>query len=165
MKRRPGERRHWGKAGMRLSPDEVTALHSRIRTERNRSQVSRDADDAKAKKMWQAGMVRPAAITFALDAMGLDGPEVDKACLAEEPAVDMWEAGTLYPTWEQLCALAELTGNTPSFFCKWEKPVPFEATTLRFHVEEFDQSPLIWEYPREVVAATVRAVQAGETPP
>ena len=34
------------------------------------------------------------------------GPEVDAACLAEEPAVDRWEAGIEYPSWEQTVALA-----------------------------------------------------------
>lgn len=34
------------------------------------------------------------------------GPKVDAACLAEEPAVDRWEAGVEYPSWEQTVALA-----------------------------------------------------------
>lgn len=34
------------------------------------------------------------------------GPEVDAACLAEEPAVDRWEVGVEYPSWEQTVALA-----------------------------------------------------------
>lgn len=149
------ERRHWGKAGVRLTPDEVAARHSKVRADRNRAEASRAADDAKAKRMWQAGLVRPAAISFALDAKGLYGPEVDAACLAAEPDVDMWERGALYPTWEQLVALAALTGNAPRFFCTWDNPVPFEATTLRFHVPEFDQPPLVWEFPADVVAAAV----------
>jgi len=155
------ERRHWGRAGIPLTQQEVAALHHKVRSQRNQAAASKAADDAAAVRMWRAGMVRPAAITFALDAKGLYGPEVDRACLAEEPEVDMWEAGTLYPTWEQLCALAELTGNTARFFCLWGNPLPFEATTLRFHVPKFDVPPLVWSYPREVVAATV-AGPAGE---
>lgn len=148
-------RRHWGKAGVRLTDDEVAARQAKARTDRNRAEASRAADDARAKRMWAAGLVRPAAISFALDAKGLYGPEVDAACLAAEPDVDMWERGALYPTWEQLVALAALTGNTPRFFCSWDSPVPFEATTLRFHVPGFDVPPLVWEYPADVVAATV----------
>jgi hypothetical protein len=41
----------------------------------------------------------------------LEGPEVDIACGAKEPDVDRWEEGELYPTWEQLVLLAELTGH------------------------------------------------------
>jgi hypothetical protein len=149
------ERRRWGKAGVRLTPDEVAARRPKALTDRNRAEARRAADDAKAKRMWQAGLVRPAAITFALDAKGLYGPEVDTACLAAEPDVDMWERGALYPTWEQLVALAALTGKTARFFCSWDNPVPFEATTLRFHVPEFDAPPLVWEFPPAVVAATV----------
>lgn len=37
------------------------------------------------------------------------GEWVDVACGVQEPAVDRWEAGLLYPTWEQLCKLAVLT--------------------------------------------------------
>lgn len=157
-------RRHWGKAGVRLTDDEVATRQAKARTDRNRDELSRAADDAKAKRMWAAGLVRPAAITFALDANGLYGPEVDAVCLAAEPDVDMWERGALYPTWEQLCALAAMTGRTPRFFCLWDNPVPFEATTLRFHVPEFDQPPLIWEFPPDVVAATVPRKRARAKP-
>lgn len=58
----------------------------------------------------------PGRITAALNLAGLDGPEVDRACGVEEPAVDMWEAGTLVPTREQVEALATLTGFPPAFF-------------------------------------------------
>ncbi len=33
-------------------------------------------------------------------------PDVDTACLAEELAVDRWEVGVEYPSWEQTVALA-----------------------------------------------------------
>lgn len=148
----------WGKAGVRLTPEQAAARRAKVRSARNRAKASRAASDTQAKRMWQAGLVRPAAISFALDAKGLYGPEVDTACLAAEPDVDMWERGALYPTWEQLVALAALTGKTPKFFCMWDNPVPFEATTLRFHVPEFDVPPLVWEYPPHVVAATVGPV-------
>jgi hypothetical protein len=60
----------------------------------------------------------PGRITFALDFQSLDGPSVDRACLAEEPAVDQWEAGEAAPTWEQLVALAGLTGYPVPFFTR-----------------------------------------------
>jgi transcriptional regulator with XRE-family HTH domain len=63
----------------------------------------------------------PARITQALDAPGwggppLEGPEVDRACGVEEPAVDLWEAGELVPTADQLARLAELTGYPVAWF-------------------------------------------------
>lgn len=154
------ERRRWGKAGIRLTPQETAVLDAKARTERNLAEAARVAEEEKAYKMWQAGLIRPAAITFALDAKGLHGPQVDEACLAAEPDVDMWERGALYPTWEQLCALAKLTGNLPRFFGLWDNPIPFQSTSLRFHMPVYDEPPLVWEFPREVVAATVRRVSA-----
>lgn len=65
---------------------------------------------------WRRGEVNPSALTMALDSRGLYGPHVDIACGVEEPAVDQWEAGALYPSWEQLQALAALTGFPVQFF-------------------------------------------------
>lgn len=58
----------------------------------------------------------PSRITDALDSRGLYGPDVDRACGVEEPAVDQWETGELVPTPEQLAKLAELTGYPIRFF-------------------------------------------------
>ena len=70
---------------------------------------------------WQHGDLRPSAITLAFDPKargGRDrmfsstqfvGPWVDEACGARKHAVDRWEQGLFYPTWEQLCKLAALT--------------------------------------------------------
>lgn len=71
---------------------------------------------AEAKRRWQSGQVVPHCITLALDALKLEGPEVDQACGVEEPAVDRWEKGLEYPTWDQLCRLAVLTGFPVAFF-------------------------------------------------
>jgi hypothetical protein len=60
----------------------------------------------------------PDRITFALDYHDLEGPDVDVACLAVEPAVDQWEAGEAAPSWEQLVALSELTGYPVPFFTR-----------------------------------------------
>lgn len=58
----------------------------------------------------------PQRITTALDMAGLYGPEVDRALGVEEPAVDLWEAGELEPTPDQLRALADMTGYPVRFF-------------------------------------------------
>jgi hypothetical protein len=60
--------------------------------------------------------VNPRRITQALDAGGHEGPAVDVACGGVEPMVDLWEAGRLVPTGEQLELLADLTGMTTEFF-------------------------------------------------
>lgn len=73
---------------------------------------------------WRRGEVNPCALTMALDSRGLYGPQVDIACGVQEPAVDQWEAGALYPSWEQLLALAVLTGFPVQFFVtKHEAPL------------------------------------------
>lgn len=74
------------------------------------------AHEQAAYRAWCAGKVIPHRITSALDEQELYGPEVDRACGVEEPAVDQWEAGTLYPTWEQLQALARLVNRPVHLF-------------------------------------------------
>ncbi|MDV6246297.1 hypothetical protein [Rhodococcus opacus] len=58
--------------------------------------------------LWRAGKLVPWYISHLLDGGQHSGPAVDIACHAEEPAVDRWEAGQLYPTWDQTVALARL---------------------------------------------------------
>lgn len=125
---------HWGKAGVRLTETEIRERRQRAAQRRFERQRAREQAANEAYPRWRAGGVVPAAITFALDALGLYGPEVDRACGAEEPAVDLWEAGKLYPTWEQLCALADLTGRTPGFFVQEWPTFDPRSTTLRFHI-------------------------------
>lgn len=101
-------------------------------------------DDAETRRRYDAGLVVPHYITLALDAQGLHGPEVDEACGAHEPDVDRWEAGELYPTWEQLRALAELTGVTPAYFVRpVEDRVEITWTTAQFHVKNWTPKPPI----------------------
>lgn len=69
-----------------------------------------------AYEQWATGALAPYRITRALDAAELYGPDVDIACGAQEPAVDEWEAGTRYPSFEQLLALAALTHQSPDSF-------------------------------------------------
>lgn len=128
---RPGR---WGKAGERLGPaaaeerDRIRARH------RNEARAAAERGEAEARRIWAAGLLRPHRITTALDLQSLEGPEVDIACGAKEPDVDLWEAGELYPTWEQLRLLAELAGQPLAFFARQESP---EAgwTTIDFHVK------------------------------
>jgi transcriptional regulator with XRE-family HTH domain len=89
--------------------------------QRLRTQAFRDRQERELvalERDYRAGQtpVFPGRITMALDLHGLQGPEVDRACLAEEPAVDQWEAGEAAPSWEQLVALAELTEMPVGFF-------------------------------------------------
>jgi hypothetical protein len=130
----------WGKAGVRRDPAEAAARRSRILAARNAAELHAAAAEKKAYAMWKAGKVVPWRITIALDANDLYGPEVDEACGAAEPDVDQWEAGVLYPTWNQLLALSELTGCTPEFFM-WshmEEIYTAADTTVRFHVNGAD---------------------------
>jgi hypothetical protein len=84
---------------------------ARDRRERNLPRVETDYRRG-------AAQAQPARITLALDSRALDGPEVDRACLAEEPSVDQWEAGEAAPSWEQLLALGDLTGYPVEFFLR-----------------------------------------------
>lgn len=127
--------RRWGKAGQRLDPAEAARRRTAIMARKHRDDASHEADVARARRNWEAGLVVPWRITVALDAMGLYGPGVDLACGAQEPDVDRWELGELYPTWEQLVLLAAVTGCTERFFTMYDaKPIPAAETTLRFHV-------------------------------
>lgn len=73
-------------------------------------------DRQRADRLMASRNPNPERITTALNAAGLWGPEVDRACGVEEPAVDLWESGELVPSREQMEALARLCGVTPVFF-------------------------------------------------
>lgn len=66
----------------------------------------------------------PARITLALDVGGFEGPEVDVACGAVEPAVDLWECGAETHTAGQVKLLAALTGFPVSYFYMPVEPGP-----------------------------------------
>lgn len=128
------EQRRWGKAGVRLTPAQAAARNARA-YRRARAQQQQSADDEIARRRWADGMVVPCQITAALDMHGLYGPEVDAACHAAEPDVDRWEAGTLYPRWDQLCALAALTDRPPRWFTTLpHRPLGVLDTSMRFHL-------------------------------
>src|SRR5882672_1912150 len=104
--------------------------------------VRQQRGDHAEHQAWKEGRVQPFAITQALDVRQLDGPFVDELCGTSEPAVDMWEAGRLYPTWEELKALADLTDYPVARFTTIDHgPVAFEDTTLRFHLKRGEEPP------------------------
>jgi hypothetical protein len=151
-------RAKWGRAGERLDPDERERRVREIRGRANRDRASRLTADREAYRRWRAGLVCPNRITLALDLHSLYGPEVDRACKAEEPEVDQWEAGERYPRWDQLVALADLTGRTPRWFTvNTEPPIPIWKTSLWFHMSAAEQraherAPApIMTYPRAVI--------------
>lgn len=120
----------WGKAGQRLTPREVAERQRRAGLNRLRREQARLQQLTEGRRLWEAGQLVPAAITFALG--DRDGPEVDLACRAVEPEVDHWELGILYPTWEQTVALADLTGLPVAALCR--APMPIDQTTLWLHM-------------------------------
>jgi hypothetical protein len=148
----------WGKAGVRLTEGQMEQRGRAAVATRNRRKLARDADDRIAYRLWRAGELQPYLITQALDARALYGPEVDAACGASEPDVDLWEAGELYPTWRQVLLLADLCGMTPRFLCTRHDVIQAGRTSLRFHAP-LDDRPPVWEFEREAVQRTV-----GEAP-
>lgn len=137
--------RRWGKAGVRLTPEQANARNlQNFRLARIAESIARVEADAHRKRA--AGMVVPYNITIALDLDGLYGPEVDRACGAAEPDVDRWEEAKLYPRWDQLVALAALTERRVGYFVSAGHGIGVLDTSLRFHLR------------REEIAGTNRVV-------
>lgn len=150
--------RRWGKHGVRLTPEETNRQDLKWAAARARSRHLAAAAEQEARRLWEAGKVVPHRITMALNVRGLYGPEVDEACGVVEPDVDRWEAGELYPTWEQLGLLAELTGFQRAFFCRPVSPDPL-VTSLRFHLPGYKDPPppvLGWKPQARTAAQTPR---------
>lgn len=151
------ETRRWGKAGVRLTDREAEELDRRNARHAREFQQACEAAETGARDNWARGMLRPCTITRALDACRLYGPEVDEACGVEEPAVDMWEAGQLYPSWDELKALARLTLRPVHYLLVDRGHLPFEATSMRFHLkagEEPPAPPVLCFTPEAIQAAT-----------
>lgn len=146
------ERRRWGRAGERLpaATEEGRRQQARDRQQQHNGNYRRVLGEQEAKRRYEAGLVVPHYITMALDVNGLYGPEVDEACGAAEPDVDRWESGDLYPSWEQLCLLAKLTGYPVAFFTREPNPELVDGlwTTARFHVKAKDlaSEPPVWKF-------------------
>lgn len=157
--------RRWGKAGVRLTDEDIEAATRARAAEANKERIRHEQYLAKAREDWAHGRVVPWLITIALDGKRLYGPEVDQACGVAEPGVDMWEAGDLYPSFEQLCKLAKLTGKTPGFFMN--RPglagIKSSDTSLRFHYDCSDERELVMAFKPEAIAAAVHGDGACPT--
>lgn len=144
----------WGKAGQRLTDAEIeqrARARAKSRAEQDRSRL---AAEAEGLRLWKAGRLVPACITLALDAKELNGPEVDRACGAEEPDVDHWELGILYPRWQQTRLLAELCGVWVPILCRDMEPIRPLCGKFRF---PGDEAPPIMRFAPEAIATTLRA--------
>ena len=95
-----------------------------------------------AYEQWITGVLAPYRITRALDAAEFYGSGVDSACGAQEPAVEGWEAGTRYPLFEQLLALATLTHQSPDSFVAREGDEDFDIrdTTMWCHISKAERA-------------------------
>lgn len=153
-------RTRWGKAGVRLTEREAVAIDARNARRHVEAKLAAERDEREGRDAWVRGLLRPWAITLALNARGLYGPEVDEDCGTMEPAVDMWEDGQLYPTWPEFKALAKLTGYPLGHFWINRDPMPVEATTLRFHL-----SPEVLAAPGPVPCFLPEAIQAATGTP
>lgn len=75
---------------------------------------------------WKAGELRPWRLTIAFNTVGAVGDWVDAACGTRPPFVDLWEAGHVYPRWEELVRVGALTGTPlPDLLSapqRWEPP-------------------------------------------
>jgi hypothetical protein len=150
------ETRRWGKAGVRLTDREAATVDMRNARRAREFQAANEAAEEGARDAWARGALRPCAITRALDACRLYGPEVDEACGVTEPAVDMWEAGQLYPSWDELKALATLTVRPVHYLTVDRGHMPFGATSMRFHLKAGQEPP-----PAPVLCFAPEAIQAA----
>lgn len=153
----------WGKGGQRLDEAERDRRHRARVAARNKAQAAHEREQARAELLYRGGHLAPWRITMALDAKGLDGPEVDIACGTAEPDVDLWEAGVLYPTWEQVLKLATLCGVTPRFLMDDARDgtkLRWGQTTLRFHHPLNPEPDLVEKFTPEAIRDRLRPLGA-----
>ncbi|MGV9836660.1 hypothetical protein ACWDUL_21065 [Nocardia niigatensis] len=146
----------WGKAGQRLTTTEIQQRRHQILQARNKAVAAQAALEAEGRRLWRAGRLIPWRITIALDHKGLEGPGVDIACGATEPAVDQWEAGILYPTWEQTRLLAELCGVTVPFLCAGDM-LPAQPLCRKWNQHHADTPPPVTAFQPEAITRTLTA--------
>jgi hypothetical protein len=140
----------WGKAGQRLTQQQI--LERRGRRAFGRL-VAERANDV-AKLAWRRGELSPYAVTVALDLAGLFGPEADAKLGVEEPALDEWEAGTRYPEWSQVVALAAAAEMTPRALLRIS-PSTDRASSARFHDRGWQDTPAIERFTPAAIQATL----------
>lgn len=148
---RPVTQWRWGRAGVRLTAAEHDRRRHARAYRRHQERLRADQDLQKAYAGWRLGLVAPWRITHALDAGGHEGPQVDIACGTAEPAVDEWESGHRYPTFEQLLLLAELTGFSAAWFVRTEEPLDPRHTTMWGHMTQRERES--WTPPILVCSA------------
>ncbi|WP_143765243.1 hypothetical protein [Catenulispora acidiphila] len=142
---------------MRLTEQEAATIDFRNACRATEAAERAERDKDAAYGSWKAGRLRPYLITYALDRHGLYGPRVDVACGTEEPAADEWEAGVRYPTWPEFKALAALTLYPLGHFLRDANPIPFESTSMRFHLKpgmKPPPEPILCFEPEAIWAAT-----------
>ena len=113
---------------------------------------------AEGKPLWAGGKLIPAAISMRIEMHLIshpehDGPAFDPLVLAAEPEVDHWEAGILYPTWEQTVALCELTGTIVNGLC--DAPLPIRSTSLWLHMTQGERDswvPPVMSFTQQALA-------------
>jgi hypothetical protein len=156
----------WGKAGERLTVDEARKRAGKRSRQRGRERFVEAKSVSQARSAWERGLVKPWRITAALDLGQLYGPEVDRACGVEEPAVDRWEAGELYPTWEQLEALSRLTNFPVAFFTSDAPPIDegtaFICSRMRQPTGPVKDPVLQFSHEALVLAGVREAAPIGE---
>lgn len=147
---------------------ELTGDRAKYNQAASRQRREREGDCAEYQA-WKEGRLRPFVITDALNARDLYGPLVDAACGTCEPAVDMWESGQLYPTWDELKALADLTDYPVSFFTIVDhRPLRAQDTSMRFHTKvELEPEPVLCFEIAAIEAATgtTKCPWCGAQPP
>lgn len=149
----------WGRAGQRLTDAERMARAAAVGLRAARRRQEADAERAEARRHWEAGGLAPWRITEALG--DRYGPEVDRACGVEEPTVDHWELGIVYPRFAEVLALAQLTGYSPVWLCRPQPELLASDTSLRFHlparvIERMDEAASRQFLP-DAIASTLRA--------
>lgn len=85
---------------------------------------------AEARQGWETGAIVPHCITSALDLSGRRREALSAACGVPNETLQAWEAGIVYPTWDQLVALARETGVHPAFFAKAASSLDLISATL-----------------------------------
>ncbi|WP_143542740.1 hypothetical protein [Rhodococcus qingshengii] len=93
-----------------LPPAETERIHRILNDFTTSALETYCAPDQHDYQLWHSGKLAPLVITTLLDRGRHFGPHVDHACKEEEPEVDLWEVGRLYPRWDQTIALAQLLG-------------------------------------------------------
>ncbi len=150
--------RRWGRAGQRLMPGEAEGLDRVRAATRNKRAAGVATRLSEAKQEWAAGQMQPHSITTALDRAEQHGPEVDTALGVMEPTVDWWEAGIVYPRWQDVLNLAELCKVVPSILTRHHTWIDASHTSLRHHVKDAAVSePLVLAFTPQAVADTLRA--------